>query len=79
MMFISGQQRVNSYGSYLRQSASQEAPILDIVGSIVKVGFYVDSPDLLPEIIDDAYRESVSGRKGPVWIDVVQDVTWKSL
>ena len=79
MMFISGQQRMNSYGSFDRQSSSQEAPILDIVNRIVKDGYYIDGPDVVAEVFEDAYRSSISGRKGPVWVDIVQDVTWASL
>lgn len=79
MMFISGQQGLNSYGSDRRQSSSQEAPILDIVENITKFQGYVDQADLLLEILEDAYRASVSGRPGPVWVDVVKDVTWQDL
>jgi acetolactate synthase-1/2/3 large subunit len=79
MMFISGQQRVNSYGTSNRQSASQEAPILDIVEPFTKFQGYVDQADLLPEILEDAYRASMTGRKGPAWVDVIQDVSWQIL
>jgi thiamine pyrophosphate-dependent acetolactate synthase large subunit-like protein len=79
MLFISGQQRINSYGNGNRQSSSQEAPILDIVENITKFQGYVDQADLLPEVLDDAYRASMDGRKGPVWVDIVQDVTWADL
>lgn len=79
MMFISGQQGMNSYGSNRRQSSSQEAPILDIVENITKFQGYVDQADLLIEVLEDAYRASVTGRPGPVWIDLVKDVTWQNL
>ena len=79
MLFISGQQRVNSYGTHNRQSASQEAPILDVVENFTKFQGYVDQADLLPEILEDAYRASVGGRPGPAWVDIIQDVTWQNL
>ncbi len=79
MMFISGQQGINSYGSERRQSSSQEAPILDIVENITKFQGYVDQAEYLPEILEEAYRASLWGRPGPVWVDIVKDVTWQSL
>jgi acetolactate synthase-1/2/3 large subunit len=79
VLFISGQQRINSYGNGNRQSSSQEAPILDIVRPITKYQGYVDKVNLLPEILEEAYRASITPRQGPVWVDIVQDVTWQSL
>jgi acetolactate synthase-1/2/3 large subunit len=79
MMFISGQQKINSYGTNQRQSSSQEAPILDIVRPITNGCFYIDRPELVEEVLEDAYRASIAGREGPVWVDITQDVTWASL
>ena len=81
MMFISGQQRseFTSYGLPVRQVASQEAPICDTVYSITKFRSVVMNPEVLSEVLEDAYRYSVDGRPGPVWIDVCQDVLWSKI
>lgn len=81
LLVISGQTRAEhtSYKTAERQIGTQEAPILDIVGPIVKAGFFAYKPKLVKYMLEDAYRASVSGRPGPVWIDLPVDVSWSQL
>lgn len=77
-MFISGQTRYahTSYGKPVRQVGTQEAPICEVVKPLVKSAFVVTSVDSLPGVLEEAYRVSIEGRPGPVWIDLPVDISW---
>lgn len=80
-LFISGQTRWQhtSYGRGVRQVGSQEAPVRDFCKPIAKETFQVYRPEVFVEILEDAYRASLSGRPGPVLIEIPVDVTWTEL
>jgi len=81
MMFISGQQRANqtSYGKKVRQVGTQEANILNVVRPWTKAARLCDSSYSLKEILEQLYAASIHGRRGPVWLDLCQDVSWSEL
>jgi acetolactate synthase I/II/III large subunit len=58
----------------LRQLGDQEVDITAMVRPITKWCQLVQSPEEIPRVIDRAFEEAVSGRPGPVWIDVPVDV-----
>ena len=58
----------------LRQLGDQEVAITYMVRPITKWCRLVQSPEEIPEVIDRAFREAVTGRQGPVWIDVPVDI-----
>lgn len=75
-LFITGQ--VNTHelkgGRALRQQGFQELDIVPMVASITKYAVQVtDSNQLLPELYR-ALSEALSGRQGPVLIDIPNDV-----
>lgn len=78
-LFISGQQRAahTSYGKPVRQVGAQEAPICDIVRPITK--FRTVALDDAGLGLEAAYLESTTGRPGPVWLDIPQDLLWANL
>ncbi|MEE9910724.1 MAG: thiamine pyrophosphate-binding protein [Deltaproteobacteria bacterium] len=75
-IFITGQ--VNTYeqkGSKpLRQQGFQETDIVSIARSITKASWRVEAPGQVPGLLEKAYRLSLSGRPGPVLIDIPMDV-----
>lgn len=75
-LFITGQ--VNTFeskrGSSLRQKGFQETDITTMVTEITKKAYYVEEADRIPEILEEAYAIAMSGRKGPVLIDVPMNV-----
>lgn len=77
-MFISGQQRsdLTSYGKGVRQVGSQEAPIIELVRPITKFAQCVEKSTLLLAALENAYRWSLDGDSGPVWLDICQDAQW---
>ncbi len=81
MIIVSGQVKsststLQTYSSSdaLRQLGDQEAPTDRIVAPLVKHYVSVTGHDQLCEQIDTAYDLSISGRPGPVWLDVPIDV-----
>ena len=74
-IFITGQ--VNTFEARtgnLRQKGFQETDILEIVRPIVKKAFYVSVAESLPQVLEEAYRTCMEGRRGPVVLDVPMDV-----
>ena len=80
-IFVSGQTRVShmSYGTGVRQIGSQEFPIIDAVRCMTKWAEVVTSADDLEMALFRAYEACLSGRPGPVWIDLPVDVQWASV
>ena len=77
-LHITGQvnQRESSavHGANVRQSGFQETKIVDMVGPITKYAAFVHSVDELRDELAKAYRIAISGRMGPVLIDVPMDI-----
>jgi acetolactate synthase-1/2/3 large subunit len=77
-VFISGQaarhQTLHNCELPLRQMGRQEADIVKIVGSITKYAVMLNSADEVAYEIDKALHLAITGRKGPVWIDVPMDI-----
>ena len=76
VVFISGQVRLSHLkdGSGLRQRGFQEIPIVEIVTSITKKAVSVRSAHQAVAAIDELCKISLSGRPGPVWLDVPLDI-----
>lgn len=58
----------------LRQLGDQEVDITAMVRPITKWCHLVQSPEEIPRVMNRAFEEAVSGRPGPVWVDVPVDV-----
>jgi len=76
---ISGQSKrmqtvYNSKIENLRQFGVQEVNILPMVSSITKYAVTVTEPEKIRYHLEKALHLAVSGRPGPVWIDVPLDV-----
>ena len=75
-VFITGQvNRHEQKGNRaVRQLGFQETDIVSMVKPITKAAWLVNNPDDLPAILEEAFRLTVSGRPGPVLIDIPMDV-----
>ena len=77
VVFISGQaflnQTITSHPG-LRQLGVQEIDIVDIVKPITKFHTMIESTRYIKEILDVSVRYAVSGRPGPVWLDIPGDI-----
>lgn len=58
----------------LRQLGDQEADIVSIVRSITKYAAVVMEPECIRHELEKAWHLAVSGRPGPVWLDIPLDV-----
>ncbi len=75
-VFITGQ--VNTYeqkgDKKVRQLAFQEHDILTMARPICKKVYNGDSPEKIPEILQDAWETALEGRPGPVLIDIPMNI-----
>ena len=80
-IFLSGQVRSEhmSYGKKIRQLGTQEVPILNIVKPITKETYLIDDKESTPDIIHNAIKTAISGRPGPVWVDVPLNYQWEDI
>jgi len=78
VLYLSGQVRyettVASTGLPLRQLGDQEANIVDIVRPIAKYAVMVTDPLLIRYHLEKAIYLAISGRPGPVWLDIPLNV-----
>lgn len=79
MLVISGQasRKQNVYNSglpELRSMGSQEVDILPLVQHCTKYAAMVNQPEDIKYHLDRAFYEALSGRPGPVWLDIPLDV-----
>lgn len=75
-LFITGQVNPNEQRGekHIRQLGFQETDIVAMAEPIVKKAFRVTSPQDIPYIFIEAYKIAISGRPGPVVIDVPMDM-----
>ena len=76
LLIISGQVKTADLadGHGVRQLGFQEIEICKIVESITKMAVRVDRVEDVPEVIERAISTALSGRRGPVWIDIPLDI-----
>jgi acetolactate synthase-1/2/3 large subunit len=78
VLYLSGQVRfvttIASTDLPLRQLGDQEANIVDIVRPITKYAVMVTDPQTVRYHLEKAMHLAVSGRPGPVWLDIPLDV-----
>lgn len=76
VFFISGQVKSADLkaGTGLRMLGVQEADIVSIVEPITKAAVTLTDPEAVAEVFDQLECAALSGRRGPVWLDVPLDV-----
>lgn len=76
MIVISGQaKREDLVGNRkVRQTGSQEVQIIPMVSCITKYAVQVLEPEKIGFYLEKAWTEAVTGRPGPVWLDIPLDV-----
>jgi acetolactate synthase-1/2/3 large subunit len=58
----------------LRQLGDQEVDIISIVKSITKYAIMITNPDEIKYHLDKAIHLALTGRPGPVWLDIPLDI-----
>jgi acetolactate synthase I/II/III large subunit len=74
VLFISGQTRLDQFDPKLRTSGVQSVDIVPVVKPITKQVYTLDIPSIVDEIITELAVDCLSGRRGPCWLDIPQDV-----
>lgn len=79
MIVISGQVKRETCLAFadlphLRQLGDQEGPTIQMAQPICKMASLIRQPSDLIEVLPASWRAAVSGRPGPVWIDIPLDV-----
>ena len=74
-LFITGQVKTNEQKGdrKIRQLGFQETDIVSMASPITKSSFRVLTVDEIPKQLEQAYQLSISGRPGPVLIDIPMD------
>lgn len=70
LIVMSGQVSTNDIGT----DAFQECPSIDLTKSCTKWSYRPTSVNELPNLLEEAFKVSMSGRKGPVFIDLPKDI-----
>lgn len=65
--------RTEGRGAFQELSGDRDAGTPDIFRGSVKRAWHVNKAEKLPEILLKAYKEAVTGKPGPVLIDITQD------
>ena len=60
--------------SEIRQKGFQETPIVEMVKGITKYAIQIKDANEVPRELRKAYEVANDGRKGPVWIDIPDDI-----
>jgi acetolactate synthase-1/2/3 large subunit len=76
MIFISGQVKTlhSKDGTNLRQKGFQEIPIVEMVKSITKGARTPKTPKDSALALRELHNLAISGRPGPVWLDIPLDI-----
>lgn len=79
MIVISGQVKRETCLSFydlpeLRQLGDQEGPTVEMVTSITKYAKLITSAEDLVTALPEAYKQAITGRPGPVWLDIPLDI-----
>jgi acetolactate synthase-1/2/3 large subunit len=79
MIVISGQIKRETCISFndvpgMRQLGDQEGPTIAMASPVCKYAQLVRSEEDLETMLPTAYNEAVSGRPGPVWLDIPLDI-----
>ena len=80
-IFISGNARRShmSNGTPYRQIGTQEFDIVSLVKGMTKYAAVVETADSIADVMQTAWQTAISGRPGPVWIDIPLDIQWSSV
>ena len=76
LFVVSGQVKRELIADYtrLRQIGEQEINIIDIVRPVTKYAVTVTEPSDIRRRLEEAHHHAVTGRPGPVWVNIPLDV-----
>jgi len=75
VLYLTGNQtveRLETHGT--RQYGFQATPIVEMVQQITKYARQITKPDKVLPVLELAYKQATTGRRGPVLVDVPDDI-----
>jgi acetolactate synthase-1/2/3 large subunit len=78
LILIAGQEKSEylKSNSEMRALGVQGLKMWQVVENLTKKSFIVTDPSKIKSILEEAYSEAITGRPGPVWIEIPQDLQW---
>lgn len=73
-VLVIGTQRVRRSIRALRRGRFQFGPQIEVMAPVTKFAARVEAPDRIPEFVAEAARAALSGRQGPVFLEIPTDV-----
>ena len=80
-IFLSGQVNLHEQkkGLNVRQLGFQETDIVSMARPITKAAWMISDSEDIPQALEEAFKITLSGRPGPVLLDIPMDVQRKSI
>jgi acetolactate synthase-1/2/3 large subunit len=63
----------------MRALGVQGLKMWQVVENLTKKSYVVTDPTKIKCILDEAFIEATTGRPGPVWVEIPQDVQWAEI
>ena len=78
LIVIAGQEKLEyvNKNAHMRALGVQGIKMWEVVQNITKKSYILTDPSEIDTILDKAFLESTTGRPGPVWIEIPQDLQW---
>ena len=78
LILLAGQEKAEyvKNQTHMRALGVQGLKMWEVVQNLTKKSYIVTNPNDIHSILEEAYLEATTGRPGPVWIEIPQDLQW---
>lgn len=78
LILLAGQEKAEyvKNQTHMRALGIQGLKMWEVVQNLTKKSYLVTNPNDIHSILEEAYLEATTGRPGPVWIEIPQDLQW---
>lgn len=78
LILLAGQEKAEyvKKQTHMRALGVQGLKMWEVVQNLTKKSYIVTNPNDIHSILEEAYLEATTGRPGPVWIEIPQDLQW---
>jgi acetolactate synthase-1/2/3 large subunit len=78
LILLAGQEKAEyvKNQAHMRALGVQGLKMWEVVQNLTKKSYLITNPDDIHSILEEAYLEATTGRPGPVWIEIPQDLQW---
>lgn len=78
LILLAGQEKAEyvKKQTHMRALGVQGLKMWEVVQNLTKKSYLVTNPNDIHSILEEAYLEATTGRPGPVWIEIPQDLQW---